>query len=404
MSAAADLVMRPFRHGLRGVQVVSPEDREQLARMISRREPFLAKGLVRSWPLVEELGKCGSVDEKAAVFENLFGDTLIRYTHTPAAQQGDIGLAADLGANFKMDDRVEPAGTFLRELTRLVREPTGECIYGAALPLSGMPQIAAELHSLDDIADRRQRQRNLWIGSGDHVVDLHFDYMRNLLSMVAGVKRVTILPPESLPYIYPSPLHRPVAGVTRSLVKLLDADLASYPRFEKALEMAQVALVEPGDTLYIPPLWWHHVESYGFNAMVNAWYDDTPQASIDNYRKATRRFFKSLLPFKRISDDDLVKVAAYMEAVTFVRESGQPESAAKLPIALRSRLSRIRRSLEPLDDYWRDYLELQYRYYGLRAFGDPYPTLPGMLDEVAEVYRSKPLRGIQRRLVRLFRR
>ena len=44
--------------------------------------------------------------------------------------------------------------------------------------------------------------------------------------------------------------------------------------------MAQVALVEPGDTLYIPPLWWHHVESYGFNVMVNTWYDDT-RAGID---------------------------------------------------------------------------------------------------------------------------
>ena len=110
MSSAAGLAMRPFVHELRDVATVSPTDRERLATMIRHRQPFLAKGLIRSWPLVEELEGAGSVDDEVEVFKALLGDTAIRYTRTPPEQHGDIGLADDLGANFKLDDRVESSG------------------------------------------------------------------------------------------------------------------------------------------------------------------------------------------------------------------------------------------------------------------------------------------------------
>ena len=36
----------------------------------------------------------------------------------------------------------------------------------------------------------------------------------------------------------------------------------------------------PGDAIYIPPLWWHHVESLGqFNVLVNYWYRTGPDTA-----------------------------------------------------------------------------------------------------------------------------
>src|SRR6185312_7795908 len=39
----------------------------------------------------------------------------------------------------------------------------------------------------------------------------------------------------------------------------------------------QVADMEPGDAIFIPPLWWHHVESLEpLNMLVNYWWKGNP--------------------------------------------------------------------------------------------------------------------------------
>jgi hypothetical protein len=54
-------------------------------------------------------------------------------------------------------------------------------------------------------------------------------------------------------------------------------DLARHPRFATALAHAQIADLAAGDALYIPPLWWHHVEGLDpFNVLVNYWWRDAP--------------------------------------------------------------------------------------------------------------------------------
>jgi Cupin-like domain len=38
-----------------------------------------------------------------------------------------------------------------------------------------------------------------------------------------------------------------------------------------------VAELQPGDAIYIPPMWWHHVESLQqINALVNYWWKPVP--------------------------------------------------------------------------------------------------------------------------------
>lgn len=60
-----------------------------------------------------------------------------------------------------------------------------------------------------------------------------------------------------------------------SLVSLRHPDFDRYPKFREALAAAQSAEVAAGDAVYIPPLWWHHVESLEpFNVLVNYWWHD----------------------------------------------------------------------------------------------------------------------------------
>ena len=65
-----------------------------------------------------------------------------------------------------------------------------------------------------------------------------------------------------------------LSGVPVSMVSLIEPDLARFPRFAEALRHSQSAELAPGDAIYIPYGWWHHVESLTpFNVLVNYWWN-----------------------------------------------------------------------------------------------------------------------------------
>jgi hypothetical protein len=93
-----------------------------------------------------------------------------------------------------------------------------------------------------------------------------------------------------------------------------------------------------------------------------------------------------------------------MDVAVFADEVPDTAATERPPWRIRRSLAGVRDSLQSLDSYWRDYLQLQYEYYCLRKYGDPYPTMPGMLQEVAAAMKMKISRGIRRRVSKLLRR
>jgi hypothetical protein len=66
-----------------------------------------------------------------------------------------------------------------------------------------------------------------------------------------------------------------------SLVRLHAPDFVRFPRFRAALDAAFTAELAPGDAIYIPPLWWHHVESLEpFNVLINYWWHLVPGTAV----------------------------------------------------------------------------------------------------------------------------
>src|SRR5258706_53930 len=97
--------------------------------------------------------------------------------------------------------------------------------------------------------------------------------------VVAGRRRFTLFPPDQIANLYVGPLDYAPTGTPVSLVTVGDPDLARFPRFRQALAAAQVAELDPGDAIYIPTLWWHHVESLSkHNMLVNYWWKGSPDA------------------------------------------------------------------------------------------------------------------------------
>ena len=138
---------------------------------------------------------------------------------------------------------------------------------------AGLPGFADDNRLL--LLDPRIVPR-IWI-SNRVTVQTHFDVSMNCACVVAGRRRFVLFPPEQIANLYVGPLDFTLAGQPVSMVRIEDPDHERFPRFREAWRHAQGADLGPGDVLFIPYMWWHHVEALdAFNVLVNYWWDDTP--------------------------------------------------------------------------------------------------------------------------------
>lgn len=119
---------------------------------------------------------------------------------------------------------------------------------------------------------------SFWLGNKTRI-SAHFDFPDNLACVVAGKRRFTLFPPEQVANLYVGPLDKTPSGQAISLVDFSKPDFERFPKFRDALAAALTFDLEPGDAIFIPSMWWHHVESMAsFNLLVNYWWCNSPQA------------------------------------------------------------------------------------------------------------------------------
>lgn len=114
----------------------------------------------------------------------------------------------------------------------------------------------------------------LWIGNAAKVAS-HNDPIENVAVVAAGRRRFTLFPPEAEPNLYMGPNHPTPAGTPVSMVHVTAPDHDRFPLYAEALSSAEEAELSPGDAIFIPRNWFHHVEALEkFNVLVNYWWDD----------------------------------------------------------------------------------------------------------------------------------
>ena len=120
----------------------------------------------------------------------------------------------------------------------------------------------------------------MWIGNRARVAP-HYDIHDNLACVVAGQRKFTIFPPEQINNLYPGPALNAPGGVPVSMVDIDDPDLQLYPNYPRAQQAAMSAILEPGDGIFIPALWWHGVNSLqDLNILVNYWWGGDTETKI----------------------------------------------------------------------------------------------------------------------------
>lgn len=118
----------------------------------------------------------------------------------------------------------------------------------------------------------------LWVGQRGNVTALHYDFWHGFLAQVVGRKRVTLFAPADSARVYPDSPFGPRIGATRLPTMLNDADPARFPMLNRATR--HEAILGPGDILYIPPFWWHHIESLDDAISLSLRYDPTWRESL----------------------------------------------------------------------------------------------------------------------------
>ena len=372
--------------------VKAVSDVDALIDSLDLYQPRVAHGLASEWRLSKKLLSLHQQQNIDTAAE-LFGEKELRYTQLGPEKNGGMGIGEDLKPNFKIDDASLPPREFLSLAREMTDDQDGNSVYAAAMLLRDYPNFSALMPSIETIKSHKLWNQLIWVGSGGHIVDLHYDQMHNFITMFSGKKRITLFPPSALPWMYPAPLHRKVGGVPRSMVKLLDLDIARYPNFPTALEQAQQVVLEAGDVLYIPPLWWHCVESFGFNLMINSWYTDSKGSDTGALGTANETLHSAIIAASKINlqSTETAEALSLLDTEKSTASSStaiqQSRQLASQP-ALRAWLVKAQQELKLMSPYWRDWYILQYKYYVLKTNGDPYPTLPDALDDFVR-YKQK---------------
>ncbi len=141
-----------------------------------------------------------------------------------------------------------------------------------------MRQFFTGLHEANHVdLGERLCLASIWIGTRTRIA-AHNDLPNNLACVATGRRRFTLFPREQFRNLHLGPIDNTPAGRAISMVDFHAPDLERHPRFAEALAHAQVAELEAGDALYIPAMWWHHVEGLAdFNVLVNYWWRETPR-------------------------------------------------------------------------------------------------------------------------------
>jgi hypothetical protein len=243
-------------------------DPEVLRReLIPGGKPCVMRGLVKDWPAVQ----AGRHSPQATVkyLARFDRGTPVDAIMTAPEVAGRVFYNEDMsGFNF-VRNRL-PIGQIAEQVLRYAAFARPPAVAAqSAVIAECLPGFAAEnpLPFADPPAQPR-----IWLGNAI-TTPTHLDEWHNIGCVVSGRRRFTVFPPEQLANLYVGPLDFAPTGAPMSLVRLHDPDFSRFPRFRDALAAAMSAELDPGDALYIPPLWWHHVESLEtFNLWVNYWW------------------------------------------------------------------------------------------------------------------------------------
>ncbi|SEN45511.1 Cupin-like domain-containing protein [Sphingomonas gellani] len=308
--------------------------------------PFVVRGLVADWPLVQA-GLRSAKDARRYLLDHRRDRP---FTVSVGAGGGDGRLFYDdaMAMNFAtVQTRLDEV---FAHLDVNENAPDLRPIYFASIDVLGYFDGLHEANHVD-LGDRAPLA-SIWMGTRTRIA-AHNDVPDNLACVAVGRRRFTLFPREQFRNLYLGPIDNTPAGRAVSMVDFHAPDFDAHPRFRDALEHAQVAELDAGDALYVPAMWWHHVEGLAaFNILVNYWWRTAapwmgqPQDALNHAILAVRdlpedqkRHWRDMFDHYVFDNDDSV-TAHIPGPARSILDRLTPESAGRLRAFLLRSLSR----------------------------------------------------------------
>jgi len=212
------------------------------------RRPVLVQGLVADWPAVRRW----SLD----YLTTAFGRTPIT---TARLEDGQVALDDTTGLiyeDMRLSEFIAALRAGARDRYLMSRLDT--------LP----DDLRRDVPAPPYIAGALWQDAKLWISPTGTVSYTHRDLADNLHAQVCGRKRFTLIAPEHTAGLYPKTLLDSTPNGCHA-----DIERPDFHRFPRLREVDTfVAELGPGDAIYIPRRWWHHVRTLEASVSVNFWW------------------------------------------------------------------------------------------------------------------------------------
>ena len=281
--------------------------------------PFIIRGIADGWPLVRAGIEEGGAGARAYLLRHA-RDRRFDVNIGEPGRGGRLFYDEQMAMNFRMG-KASLADIFAG-IDANTDKPDAPLIYLSSLTIDDYFEDLQKKNRID-LRDRRTRD-SIWIGTRTEIA-AHNDVPDNLAVCAVGRRRFTLFPPEAFGDLYLGPLENTPAGRAVSMVDFSNPDFERHPRFSHALEQAEIAELAPGDALFIPSMWYHHVQALdSFNVLVNYWWRETPPFLGD----PEHALFHAILAVRDLPESKRARWKALFDHYVF---SGGGEASAHLP-------------------------------------------------------------------------
>ena len=309
---------------------------ETLDEHFANNQPFVVRGLIKDWPLVQAGLKSGHAARQYLLEHHQ--DRPFVISIGPETAGGRLFYNDDMTMNTQTGRSKLPE--IFERMDKLENETEQPIMYLASVGMKNFFNGLSEANGIN-LGDRDPLE-SIWIGLRTRIA-AHNDFPDNLACVAVGKRRFTLFPPEQFPNLYLGPVDNTPAGRAVSMVDFYNPDFDKFPKFSEAIKYAQVGELSPGDAIFIPSMWWHHVEGLGpFNVLVNYWWRETPhylgqpQNALNHAMLAIRdlpdhekKVWRDLFDYYVFNNNDDV-TAHIPEFGRGILESMTPENASKI--------------------------------------------------------------------------